>query len=192
MGMDRSLVEARCAGIGAEDAHVIQTGRLKPSLPLVLLLAVGGGCSHLAVGPVPPGVAEAPYAALQALAGRDLHCPLEDSTYQGLGENRHLFRGCGAEMILLLFEGAEAAGFGFPRGFIEPAPANHFAKTIGCPLREVRESKIDVQNRVVEGCGHRVSYGNMCDPQGECRTGPAHWSGCIRCAWTPLPAVDGP
>ena len=157
-------------------------------LPLLPLLASVVGCSFGAVvafGPVPPGMDAERYATLQVLAGRDLKCPIENLTHEELGEGRHLFKGCGREMMMLMLEGADAAAYGFARGFIEPAPSNRFAREVGCALRETVEEPVDFRTRVVAGCGKRITYSNVCDRGGSCRSGPPNWAGCLHCAWAP-------
>ena len=162
-----------------------------PRLLLAPLLALAG-CAYRAVGPVPPGLDEQRYAALRTVAARDLRCPEDELAHAAIGDGRHLFAGCGGEVVMLLLEGADAEAYGFPRGFIEPAPTNLFSQEFACGPRDTREIRIDARTRVVEGCGRSAAYDNLCNEQGACRPGPSYWSACVHCAWTARPAQSAP
>jgi hypothetical protein len=77
---------------------------------LLLGLWFVGGCATTehAVGPVPPGMLESRYAALQYFASLNLNCPKEKLAYSQFGNGRHLFKGCGDQIEMLVLDGLDA------------------------------------------------------------------------------------
>lgn len=134
--------------------------RILPFLGLVTACSFG----PTAVGPVPPGLSEDKYGALQTYASRNLNCPQEQLKYESFGKGRHLFKGCGEEIEMLLFEGSDANAYGQGLGFVVPSPSNRFSKETQCALRDTTEERIDFRTRIVDGCGKRITYVNACNP----------------------------
>jgi hypothetical protein len=129
-------------------------------LPLLSLAA----CIPPPVGPVPSGLAQDEYGALQHFAAQTMNCPREKLSYETFGKGRHLFKGCEGEVEMILFQGSDAQAYGGSKGAVFPAPANRFAKETKCPLRSTSEERIDFRTRIVEGCGRQITYVNVCTP----------------------------
>jgi hypothetical protein len=65
---------------------------------------------------------------------------------------------------MLLVEGNDAKIHGYRNGFISPAASNGYAKELGCDERRTKEERVDFRTHVVDGCGQRVTYVQVCNP----------------------------
>lgn len=54
--------------------------------------------------------------------------------------------------------------YGYEEGFVMPALSFRFAAETGCNARTTQEVRVDQRTRVVEGCGRRMTYINVCSP----------------------------
>lgn len=130
------------------------------SCTLATLMACASGPA--AIGPVPPNVTADRYGALQFYAARSMNCPQDQVTYATFGSGRHMFSGCGQKTEMLLLEGTDAGAYGWGRGFATPAPTTRYAKELGCELEKTKDERVDFRTRIVDGCGKRVTYVNVC------------------------------
>lgn len=119
----------------------------------------------LAAGPKPANVEQQPFNQLWYFAGEQLQCPAKQLGYEQFGEGRHLFKGCGKqiEMVLIRSHGS-MSGY-----YARAAAANRFSKEVGCELGSTHEDAIDEITHVVDGCGQRITYVFDC--------------GAINCTW---------
>jgi hypothetical protein len=129
------------------------------------LLMVGCAAQFAPMGPVPPGIHAKEYGLLQYFAARSMNCPQAKLTYEPFGDGRHLFKGCGSESEMLLLTGADAEAYGYEQHFAMLSPATSFSKEVSCPIRETKDERVDYRTRVVQGCGKRVTYVNLCTPR---------------------------
>lgn len=123
--------------------------------------AIGPMAAPAAVGPVPAGIPEHHYGALQFHAARAMNCPQEQLGYEAV-DGRHFFVGCRQTFEMLLLEGADGLAHGAREGFATAAPTNRFAKEVGCAVQQTKDERVDVRTRIVDGCGQRVTYVHVC------------------------------
>lgn len=134
------------------------------SASLLLAVACGGGLPtpH---NPVPAGQDPEEFAALEVYAARNLSCPAERVAYQAK-QRRHFFEGCGDRVEMMMLVGDDARAMGSMRGIALPSPSTRFAKETKCPMEDAQVERVDFRTRIVDGCGHRVTYVNVCDRHG--------------------------
>jgi hypothetical protein len=65
-------------------------------------------------------------------------------------------------MEMIMFEGADSMAYGYEYGFVMPGPSYRFSKETGCDQRATLDERVDYKTHVVEGCGRRVTYVNVC------------------------------
>lgn len=97
-----------------------------------------------------------------------LGCPRQQLTYETFGQRRHLFMGCGQATEMLLFDnssGTMTSGYLQPGGAIvvSPAASNRYATELGCDVKTTTEQRVDFRTRVVDGCGKRITYVQVCN-----------------------------
>lgn len=108
--------------------------------------------------------------ALETNASHSLRCPRDRIAYTPFAEGRHLFRGCGREIELVLVTEARGPA-GAEHGSAIAAASNVFARETGCPLRETSLAVLDADTESVTGCGKSVTYVHTCD-ETTCRWHP--------------------
>jgi hypothetical protein len=135
------------------------------SLAVTALLGLSCATIPRAHGPLPAGLRQEEYDALQFFASRKMRCGASDLVYERFGEGRHLFTGCNDTLEMLLIEGSDAEAYGAVRGFIIPAPSNTFSHRYSCDVRKVTDRRVDVRTRILEGCGQRSTYVAVCAPR---------------------------
>jgi hypothetical protein len=133
-----------------------------PAALAALLVSACATTGYPRVGPVPPDLPPRRYAALQYFASLNLKCPQEYLQYEPFGAGRTLFKGCGNEMEMIMFEGPDGVAYGYENGYIMPGPSYRFSKETGCDPRTTIDERVDYKTHIVEGCGHRVTYVNVC------------------------------
>lgn len=133
---------------------------------LAILTWIGLACATIphAHGPLPPGLRQEEYDALQFFAARRMNCSAWELVYERFGEGRHLFKGCDDVMEMLLLKGSDGEVYGARRGFIMQAPSYGFSKRFACDPRRTTQQRVDPGTRIVEGCGQRVTYITVCNP----------------------------
>src|SRR5437868_2724339 len=109
-----------------------------------VFLALLAGCGYpLAAGPKPANVAQEPFNQLWYFAGRQLQCPPKQVTYEQFGDGRHLFKGCGGQIEMVLIKsGSSMSGL-----YARAAAANRFSKEVPCDLSATHEEQIDESTR---------------------------------------------
>jgi hypothetical protein len=131
---------------------MIQTTKRKLS---ILALALAAGCGYpLAAGPKPINVQQEHFNQLWFYAAQQLECPSKDLTYEPFGDGRHLFKGCGGQIEMVIIRDQSSMSGIYTRA----AAANRFSKEVGCDLRATHEESVDAVTRVVDGCGQRITY----------------------------------
>ena len=119
------------------------------------LLVWFAGCGYpLAAGPKPANVEQGNFNQLWFYAAAQLQCASKQLTYEQFGEGRHLFKGCGSQIEMIFVRDRSSMSGVYTRA----AAANRFSKEVGCDLAASHEQEIDNVTRVVDGCGHRITY----------------------------------
>jgi hypothetical protein len=132
------------------------TRRIAPGMLLALL----AGCGYpLANGPKPANVEQPAFNQLWFYAAQQLQCDSKQIHYEQFGEGRHLFKGCGNQIEMIFVKDPSSMSGLYTRA----AAANRFSKEIGCDLAATHEEPIDTITRVVDGCGHRITYVFSCN-----------------------------
>lgn len=131
---------------------------MKSSLALALLVSVASCGYPLAVGVKPPNVDQGTFNQLWYFAAQQLNCPSKQLQYEQFGQGRHLFKGCGDQIEMVVIRNQSSMSGLYAR----QAAANRFAKEVRCPLADTHEEQIDSITRVVDGCGQRITYVFSC------------------------------
>jgi hypothetical protein len=123
-----------------------------------LLLSVGCGYP-LAAGPKPLNVEQPTFNQLWFYAAQQLDCPSKGLVYEQFGEARHLFKGCGKQIEMIVVSDHSSMSGVYTR----PAAANRYSKEVNCDIHTTKEEAIDNVTRVVDGCGQRITYVFNCN-----------------------------